>query len=237
MNMLDMRRRAIIAASGFTLPAYTGTYNLVGDKTQGYIELLTDGVLTLAPWVYDLCLVGGGTSGMKTAPRNAHGGYLHNIIGVTLSGELMAAIGAGGAKTTTYSINDGSSSTLGEYTSADGVVGGSNAAFMSAAGGGQPGGSGANPFGDVNFTAIAGGGGGGGRINVSSGSASSGAGTDGGGNGGAVISGVAQDGSDGISNTGGGGGNGGLVYYQSAFRSTGLGGAGGSGIIIVRWGY
>ncbi len=237
MNMLELRRRAIIASAGgsFVLPTYTGSYTLHGDETQGYIELLTDGTLTLAPWAYDLCLVGGGNNGGAGLIRgyNAYGnkyyygaggnggagGRVLNLALRKLGGDIACTVsGAGG------------NSVLGDWSSASGQnagAGGSGATRDSAS---TQGGSGVNAFADANFPIVAGGGGGAGL-----GNSLASVGMNGGGNGGKE-----RTGYNGTANTGGGGGGGGCETGNSVISSditVYSGGAGGSGIILVRWGY
>lgn len=239
MNMLELRRRAIIAAAsgGMVLPTYTGTYNLVGDAQQGYIELLTDGTLTLSPFTYDLCLVGGGNNGgagsigaysasgglyyYGKGGNGGAGGRVLNLALRKLGGDIACTVsGAGG------------NSVLGDWSSASGQnagAGGSGATRQSAS---TQGGSGVNAFADANFPIVAGGGGGGnaGLVNDLAS-----VGMNGGGDGGRR-----RTGYNGTANTGGGGGGGGASLGDSV-KSSDItvysGGAGGSGIILIRWGY
>lgn len=228
MSMLDMRRRMMMAGGGLpALPTYTGTYNLVGDTTQGYIELLTNGTLTLAEYLYDVCLVGGGAGGGKS--YGGYGGYSHSYSGLSLAGDFAAAIGTGGATSTSSEHgSNGTASTLGgTYTSAGGTrAAGGEQGNMSVAS--TAGADGAYPWGDAAFSNYGGGGGGGEFWNGTVGRTAKAGGLVGGGYGGA--SGKVVKGTD---NTGGGGGSQG---YHSVNGYTAPG-KGGTGIIVVRWGY
>ena len=240
-------------------PLYDGQYDLQGDEKQGYMRLLTTGTLTVqSDMLLDVFLVGGGGSGGYGYAYGGGGGggytatftkQMHNK-----NTTIAAVIGAGGVGkypsgnrggTTSF----GSLSSAGGYSGTDdnGGNGGSGGAGQSNnASGGTNGGNGAGtgaglgqgtttrPFGgdvapfNTMLTYSGGGGGAGSRSPGGTGGAV------GGGRGGYFISSGEGGDSDNYTsptaggvNTGGGGGG----AYQ------GIGATGGSGIIIIRWGY
>ena len=170
MNMLELRRRAINSVCGgsFVLPTYTGSTRCTATRRRLHRAADRNGTLTLAPWAYDLCLVGGGNNGgagFNNVGYNAYGnkyyygaggnggagGRVLNLALRKLGGDIACTVsGAGG------------NSVLGDWSSASGQnagAGGSGATRYSAS---TQGGSGVNAFADANFPIVAGGGGGGG---------------------------------------------------------------------------
>ena len=242
---------------------YTGDYEIVQDDdtpiedVSSYsgdwkIRFLTSGDLTVtdlhgATDGVDLFLVGGGGSGNKSqndtgawsTGAGGGGGYTKTVNGLELAVETPYSIVIGAGGSVSDSGADGGSSTAFDYSAnggeggsgwrgGNGGSGGGGAGGVSAAGGSDGGNGGGNApgigqgtttreFGEASGTLYAGGGGGGGD--------SSG---DGGGAGGAGGGGSASV--AGTVNTGGGGG-GTLNGYESWQWK---GGAGGSGIVIIR---
>lgn len=245
---------------GFVLPSYTGSYAIFGDETKGYIELYDSGTLTLAPWVYDLHLVGGGAN---AAGAGGGGGYTSTYFAQNLNNKTYEVIvGAGAVASGTalsggttgiddFTANGGSGKNGGSGGGADGscnISGSSgnwNVTGYDAGAGGSNGSNGANgqsnkrtggtgqgtptyDFNDSALTLRAGGGGGGADYESYGGdsdTAKSGAGGAGGGGKGGAHN---ANGFAGSANTGGGGGG-------KGNRTGQLAGAGGSGIVIVRW--
>lgn len=203
----------------------------------------------------DIFLVGGGAGGNSAYDGgNSSSGYYYNGgnggnggrvltqygVAVTPFDTIEVVVGAGGSggrsdKATTIGPASGSageSSTFGSYSSASGSYrsGGVRAIYHTSDSSlrqdGTAGTDGQYAFGDSTIDGIkygASGGGGGARQTYTSGKSG---GATGGGKGGSSGS----DGSSGTKNTGGGGG--GAGYGDSTY-----GGSGGSGIVIVRWGY
>lgn len=244
----------------FKLPEFTGNHAIFGDETAGRIELYESGTLTLSPGTYDFFLVGGGASGGVTTDTSVQehtggggGGYTTTISDIVVSkrSEFIATVGAGGNRsagsqtifengstTIKYTANGGAMVT-GEYTANGGAGGSGGGGFNRDSGNGYAGGSdGSNGlgrtggmgqgtttrmFGEAGNTLFSGGGGGAGD---GRGYYPGAGGAGGGGAAGNNVNGVA-----GTANTGGGGGG-----YSTVNTSAWLQpGAGGSGIIIVRW--
>ena len=241
-------------AAGFELPSFTGSHTIFGDKNAGRIELYESGTLTLAPGTYDFFAVGGGGSGGAATNSDATnitpgggGGCTNTKSGYSVPRKYACQIqiGAGGtngsgggtiAKTPDgkiiISANPGISQQIASSKNYGGDGGsggsdGSNGRFgtnygkYTGVGTGQ--GTTTRMFAEATNTLFAGGGGGsaGGR------SYSNGAGGAGGGG----ASGMNRNGTAGTPNTGGGGGG----FYDGNTSSTIRPGAGGSGIIVIRW--
>jgi len=243
----------------FALPEFTGNCAIFGDENAGRIELYESGDLTLYPGTYDLFLVGGGASGSITTDTSGQehtggggGGYTTTISDIVVSerSEFIATVGAGGNRsagsqtifengsaTIKYTANGGAMVT-GGYTANGGAGGSGGGGFNRDSGNGYAGGSdGSNGlgrtggmgqgtttrmFGEAGNTLFSGGGGGAGD---GRGYYPGAGGAGGGGAAGNNVNGVA-----GTANTGGGGG------YSTVNTGALLQpGAGGSGIIIVRW--
>lgn len=253
--------------NSFVLPTYTGQYVISGDTTKGSIQLLTSGTLTLHPATYDIFCVGGGASGRHNNYTSGYGGgsgytytKLNHIIDAVT--ECPVVIGSGGAETgglnggsgqksggqssivignNTYVADGGDnnnggsgggssgSSVVGRRNGGDGGSNGSDGGkgYSDAADAGSGQGTTTRAFGESDNTLYAGGGGGGPYIPKDSTAGSTGVGGAGGGGG--------YGGTEGTANTGGGGGGArGGIGLGSAVASSGHGG---SGIVIVRWGY
>lgn len=245
----------------FALPEFTGNHAIFGDETAGRIELYESGDLTLYPGTYDFFLVGGGGAGYKgryneysdSTGGGGAGGKTFTQKAVTIPKLTVcpALVGAGGSQSG-ITVNDsnfsaqaggGANQSKGGSGGSGGGGGGEERGNVHGGSGGSDGSNGADgyskteyhkggtgqgtttkSFGEVGGTLYAGGGGGGARSGKGAGAAG---GAGGGGNGGNGSS-NSGPGTAGTANTGGGGG-GGADRYNSP------GGAGGSGIIIVRW--
>lgn len=244
----------------FALPEFTGNHAIFGDEVAGRIELYESGTLTLSPGTYDFFLVGGGASGGVTTDTSVQehtggggGGYTTTISDIVVSkrSEFIATVGAGGNRsagsqtifengstTIKYTANGGAMVT-GEYTANGGAGGSGGGGFNRDSGNGYAGGSdGSNGlgrtggmgqgtttrmFGEAGNTLFSGGGGGAGD---GRGYYPGAGGAGGGGAAGNNVNGVA-----GTANTGGGGGGYSTVNTGAWLQP----GAGGSGIIIIRW--
>lgn len=245
----------------FKLPEFTGNHAIFGDETAGRIELYESGDLTLSPGTYDFFLVGGGGAGYRgrySEYSDSTGGggaggktFTQKAVTVPKLTVCPALVGAGGSQSG-ITVNDsnfsaqaggGANQSKGGSGGSGGGGGGEERGNVRGGSGGSDGSNGADgyskteyhkggtgqgtttkSFGEVGGTLYAGGGGGGACSGMGAGAAG---GAGGGGNGGNGSSNSAP-GTAGTANTGGGGG-GGADRYNSP------GGAGGSGIIIVRW--
>lgn len=245
----------------FKLPEFTGNHAIFGDEVSGRIELYESGTLTLYPGTYDFFLVGGGGagySGRYSEYSDSTGGggaggktFTQKAVTVPKLTVCPALVGAGGSQSG-ITVNDsnfsaqaggGANQSKGGSGGSGGGGGGEERGNVHGGSGGSDGSNGADgyskteyhkggtgqgtttkSFGEVGGTLYAGGGGGGACSGKGAGAAG---GAGGGGNGGNGSSNSAP-GTAGTANTGGGGG-GGADRYNSP------GGAGGSGIIIVRW--
>lgn len=245
----------------FKLPEFTGNHAIFGDETAGRIELYESGDLTLSPGTYDFFLVGGGGAGYKgrySEYSDSTGGggaggktFTQKAVTVPKLTVCPALVGAGGAQSG-ITVNDsnfsaqaggGANQSKGGSGGSGGGGGGEERGNVRGGSGGSDGSNGADgyskteyhkggtgqgtttkSFGEVGGALYAGGGGGGACSGMGAGAAGGGGGGGNGGNG----SSNSGPGTAGTANTGGGGG-GGADRYNSP------GGAGGSGIIIVRW--
>lgn len=249
-------------APPFALPEFTGNHAIFGDETAGRIELYESGDLTLSPGTYDFFLVGGGGPGFRgryseysdSTGGGGGGGYTYTeknvvfesltignvLIGgqsshtaITIGDKNMQANG-GASGNQSYGGAGGSGGGGGGYErdykhyvgagGSDGAKGGDGYNKTHAGGAGQ--GSTTRSFGEPTGVLYGGGGGGG----AASGKGSGGAGGSGGGGAGGNGSNQTTPGAAGTPNTGGGGG-GGADYTGTSTQA----GAGGSGIIIIRW--
>lgn len=248
-------------APAFELPTFTGNHAIFGDEIAGRIELYESGDLTLSPGTYDFFLVGGGGAGYKgrySEYSDSTGGggaggktFTQKAVTVPKLTVCPALVGAGGSQSG-ITVNDsnfsaqaggGANQSKGGSGGSGGGGGGEDRGNVRGGSGGSDGSDGADgyskteyhkggtgqgtttkSFGEVGGTLYAGGGGGGACSGRGAGAAG---GAGGGGNGGNGSS-NSGPGAAGTANTGGGGG-GGADRYNSP------GGAGGSGIIIVRW--
>ncbi len=240
---------------GFKIPTYsTGASTVYGNKKQGYMMITSSGTLTVKSRGYvDIFLVGGGSSGyggVQGSPGYGGGaGYTKTVNRFLLArGTYSIMIGAGGA-TSSSGINSGGYTQFGT-DSTNRANGGSN----------SDGGSGGGGIGGVNnvWGGVGGTDGGNGWRLVYLGEAlgyesRAAAGTGqhtttrafggdialfnavlfaGGGNGCGCD--ASRNGYPATPNTGNGGGGRG---YHAGGSSANTGGAGGSGICMIRWGY
>ena len=239
----------------FSVPTFDGSHAVFGDENRGYIECYSSGTLTFASsGTVDIFAVAGG-SGADPGTTSAN-----------VSAETFTATGGQGGRAGAYNTWTAQEMEPGEYSVIIGSANGASsfdsytASGYSGTGGAQAivtrnvssstvkstngyaGSAGVHPFSDSLFTRVAGAGG--------SGAASAGVakvtggvgGAGGGGNGGSVTSTLnppsLSAGEAGTANTGAGGGGGAAVRIglpsTSGYKSAG--GAGGSGIVIIRWG-
>lgn len=237
-------RRAIINSifgGLFVVPSFSGSYSLFGDAKKGYIEIYSSGTLTFSKKkIVDVFVVGSGLKGADGSETSSgtisyeyggaggKGAKGATYTGIEAMGDYAITIAATCSSTSTANA----SSAFGNSVRTTGASGGegANASYGT---NGKNGSSGVSiPFGDsANFPTNYGGGGGGGggskydsSIAVGSSYMPGSGGSVGGGEG-ALVS----EAGAGQTNTGGGGGGG---------HGTRLKGAnGGSGLVIVRWGY
>lgn len=240
------------AGGSFAIPTFDGSHAIFGDEKQGYIELYSSGTLTLPKkGVVDVFMIGGGQkggfgggtiqSGTTTigfpisGGKGGDGGKKLTFFGVEVeAGAYEVAVGSAAGNTTCVGFSTASGTIA--------AVGAAAPVFTLAEAQGSTGGKkGINgnsadfAFGDSNFPRYGGSGGSGLTIRSSVNFAQSSGGTLGGGNGAGYRSSGATrlEATAGTANTGGGGGGGGymLNMWQSSPAS------GGSGIVIIRWGY
>lgn len=222
------------------LPSFSGRSNVYGTAEQGWIELLGSGTLTCpnAPNMAscDLYLLENGEAGKNAASGAAgdggKGGDWMEQYAVDLRGQTLAAA-------------IGPVTTLGQQYTTSGEANGASGSTDT----GTSGGAGRVPFtghetlaqGRARYKLGAGGGkGASGSVFMIKDAEGSAGGVYGGGAGGSVKkngdTASASNGGHGTANTGGGGGGGAMVY-DGASTNYMAGGAGGTGIVIVRWGY
>lgn len=223
------------------LPAFTGSHTIFGDGRAGFIEIYSSGTLTFSKkTIVDVFVVGSGLKGADGSETSSgtisyeyggaggKGAKGATYTGVEAMGDYAITVAAACSSTSTANA----SSAFGNSVRTTGASGGAgaNASYGT---NGKNGSSGVSiPFGDSNNFPLnyggGGGGGGGSKNNSSAGIYTSyqpGSGGSVGGGSGAFTSAAGA----GQTNTGGGGGGG---------SGTGQKGAnGGSGLVIVRWGY
>ncbi len=217
---------------------FTGSYSTQSDDTYWYIFLKSTGEIKFSfSKIVDACIVGGGAGGRDgsmggTGSAGGGGGSVKNTYHVSLNaGEASPVIIGSGGNTG----ENGSSSSAFGVTAEGGSAGqGGAGGYYKSAGGDGADGSGALG-GGLHFYGGAGGGGGGGAGSHSGDRGDGGqGGRGGGGNGGAGFA----DGNAGTANTGGGGGGGGSGHEMTVSEpwhfSEGKGGAGASGIVVLR---
>ena len=217
------------------LPAFTGSHTIFGDGRAGFIEIYSSGTLTFSKkTVVDVFVMGSGLKGangsaVSGTPSYDYGGAGGkgakgaSYFGIEAMGDYAVTVAAACSSTSTANA----SSAFGNSVRTTGASGGAGANEAN----GKNGSSGVSiPFGDSNnFPLNYGGGGGGGGGSRNNGTSSisyqPGSGGSVGGGNGAFISAAGA----GEANTGGGGGGG------SGTRQNGANG--GSGLVIVKWGF
>lgn len=256
MGVLLIARRKSIVKS-IDIVSYTGTYE---KNSNGDVRFLTSGTLVLENSVtIDAFLVGGGGGGGTYRSGGGGGGYTKTArkIQLVAGQEYEIVIGEGGASVKGSPGETGGTTSAFGYTAKGGAGGGTNATGNRKGGtGGSGGGGGASTGGKAGAGGSNGGNGGagsGGSNTSGNGAAGTGQGYTtrafgeeygnvyaGGGAGASangndvttIVAGGAGGGGNsaeaGKENTGGGGGGGGYV------NADGVGGAGGSGIVIIR---
>ena len=239
--MRHSRRFVLLSGAVFAIPTFDGSHSIFGDAKKGYIEIYSSGTLTFSKkTIVDVFVMGSGLKGVDSRETSSgtitytYGGKGGNgakgasYTGIEAMGEYVINIAAACSSTSTANA----SSAFGNSVRTTGASGGAGADASSEIDGknGSPGVS--IPFADsANFpTNYGGGGGGGGGIKYDSSIAVGtmympGSGGSVGGGSGAH----ASEAGAGEANTGGGGGGGGGSYRNGA--------NGGSGLVIVRWGY
>ena len=201
-------------APAAALPTFDGSCNFFGDATQGWVELLNDGTLTFPNTANlascDVYLLENGEAGIANFPAVAggKGGDHAEMYSLDLRGmEIEVQIG----EVTKFALSDG---TL--YDTADAANGGAGGTSST-----HVGADGYAPFGGTleAIDAL-----GSKKLGAGGGFPAYAGGQYGGGAGGTAFK---DDGEAGLANTGSGGGG----------TMLGNPGAGGTGIVIVRWGY
>ena len=187
-----------------------------GGGGSGYTSTIKDIPITSGQIL--ACTIGnGGTSAGSGTINGGNTSIVRN--GVT----LLTANGGSGIYRNYYGGNGGSGGGRGGTSGGSGNPGGTNGGHGGGTNGGSGQGATTRAFGEASGTLYAGGGGGGAGTSGSGGAG----GTGGGGSGG----GTNNNGSNATANTGGGGGGGGRFSYGA---KEGIGGSGGSGIILLR---
>lgn len=236
--MSDRRRMLLTALGGsFAIPTFDGSYAIFGDEKQGYIECYSSGTLTFPEkGVVDVFVLGSGLCGAYggTYSGGKGGG---GAVGVTereltVKGDYSIVVAASCSSTGAANASTAFELTAKTTLTNGGVGAAWNSETASVTNYGRSGSNGTSyPFGETSgvfFRKLGAGGGGSGSTYAGSYARGAVGGTLGGGNGDKVSSGN-DTATSGAANTGSGGG--GRNYYNNP---TGLGG---SGIVIVRWGY
>lgn len=201
-------------APAVALPTFDGSCNFYGDATQGWVELLEDGTLTFPNTANlascDVYLLENGEAGSINffGQSGGKGGDHVEAYRQDLRGLTIRVTIAG---TTKFTTDDGTG--LDTDSAANGGAGGTKTAPVGADGYAPFGGTMVGLGGMVSK-----------RLGAGGGYPGHAGGQYGGGAGGNASHG---DGEAGLANTGGGGGG----------AKIGTAGAGGTGIVIVRWGY
>ena len=232
--MRQSRLAVIKAASGaaFAIPTFSGSHAIFGDATQGYIECYSSGTVSFPEALtVDIFVINGGKNGLKGSYDQGYSGAGGNGGAYT----TVKSLAVQGDYTVSVASAQGSSSVSGLVSSPKTPysTGANSSATPNEANRGK---AGTNPFGDSTFVKVGGSGGGGLLVTTSRPfDVPGGVAIDGGGNGGGYNAATYKptDGEAGAANTGGGGGGGG-VYANSAQANYGKGG---SGLVIIRWGY
>ena len=261
--MRDRRRMLLsqLGGASFAIPTFDGSHAVFGDEKKGYIECYSSGTITFPKaGIVDVFVLGSGLKGNDGATvspayqaqggkggKGAIGQTLNNI---DVEGEYTITVGAACSSTTSAnkSIAFGTTANGTRDNGGKGAVStiSGNSGSSSNAVKGTDGTS--YPFGETSgafYKKLGAGGGGGGTYytNASNGyyggqGSPGNGGTLGGGKGDNEVTGAGA----GSANTGSGGGGG---YAEVSMNSSGgyntptttNGGNGGSGIVIVRWGY
>ena len=236
-----LARKLLIASmgNGLIVPEFTGSHAIFGDGTAGFIEIYSTGTLTFSKkTIVDVYVMGSGLKGANGSETSSgttfyeyggaggKGAKGASYTGIEALGDYDITVAATCSSTSTANA----SSAFGNSVRTTGASGGAGSDCSS---NGKNGSSGVSiPFGDINnfrFNYGGGGGGGGGSkydrsIAVGSSYMPGSGGSVGGGNGA-----LTSEAGAGQTNTGGGGGGG---------HGTRLKGAnGGSGLVIVKWGF
>ena len=237
--MRHSRRFVLLSGAGYAIPTFDGSHSIFGDAKKGYIEIYSSGTLTFSKkTIVDVFVMGSGLKGVDGSETSSgtisyqyggaggKGAKGATYTGIEAMGDYVINIAAACSSTSTANA----SSAFGNSVRTTGASGGAGSDCSS---NGKNGSSGVSiPFGDsTNFTLNYGGGGGGGgghtydsSIAVGSSYMPGSGGSVGGGKGAFTnATGVGE------ANTGGGGGGG----YGTRLK----GANGGSGLVIVRWGY
>lgn len=199
-------------APAAALPTFDGSCNFYGDATQGWVELLGDGTLTFPNTANlascDVYLLENGEAGHSSDRLGGKGGDHAEFYRLNLRGmEVAVTIG----EVTKFTLSDGTGFDTAD--AANGAAGGTSSTHVGA--------DGYVPF---RRTMV----GLGGMVSKKLGAGGGYQGYAGGQyGGGAGAKGTIGNGEAGLANTGGGGGG----------SRMGSGGVGGTGIVIVRWGY
>lgn len=255
-------RRLIIGSSRdqWGIPSYTGSCIVTGNATKGYMQLLSSGTLSFpGSGTIERVQMGSGLAGATASSsqtgqlqQGAAGGYgggmwVKSAFQVYRNTKYTVTIAAACSSTTNANI----SSSFGGSTTPDGrgAAGGSGAVVdvqtstYTNAGDGSNGNKtpwSSNPLVPPLGSFCAGGGGGAAWLrygNVAYGAEAGSGGSPGGGNGGYYsTSHTTGAGFNASPNTASGGGGGGRHYGEDPILA-GVGGKGGSGIVIIRWGY
>ena len=251
---------------GFAIPTFDGSHAIFGDEKQGYIECYSSGLLTFPKkGVVDVFVLGSGLRGATGTASGSGNTYIGSGTatgGKGGSGAVGSTVAVVNVAPGSYSIVVGAVCTSTSNANASSAFG-TTASTVKANGGrggyataswteytldsdsstaGTAGTNGSSiPFGvssgDLYRLLGAGGGGGGGRAGGYASKSGYAGGTLGGGHGGQYGMGEQTGCTPGTANTGSGGGGGGAASYGASSLYKFQGGNGGSGIVIIRWGY
>lgn len=250
---------------GFEIPTFTGNHAIFGDEKQGYIECYSSGDLTFnSNGTVDIFILGSGLKGATgtadgtgttaTGSGEATGGNGGNgAKGTTIAsynvekGSYTITVAATCTSVSTANASSAFGQNINTVNSNGGKGGYGTASWteynvdtMNSTEGAAGSNGTSIPFSVTSGTFYkllgAGGGGGGGRAGGFAYKGGYAGGTLGGGHGGRYASGSQTECIAGTANTGSGGGGGGAAAYGSSLYKF-SGGAGGSGIVIIRWGY
>jgi hypothetical protein len=264
-DMMRNRHRLLLAqlggsASNFAIPTYSGSHAIFGNEKQGYIECYSTGEITFPKaGKVDVFILGSGLKGatgvtagdyQAQGGKGGKGGIGQTLTGIDVEGTYSITVAA--ACTSTATANKSTAFETTANSTRDNGGKGAASTISGNSGSSSNANNGTNgtsyPFSatsGVFYKQLGAGGGGGGTYwaNSSNGYVA-GQGNRGNGGtlgGGAGCSGTAAAGA-GSANTGSGGGGG---YASVSLDSSGnygtpttmKGGNGGSGIVIIRWGY
>lgn len=215
---------------GFAIPTFDGSHAVFGDEKQGYIECYSSGTITFPQeGIVDVFVLSSGTAGAGNAEKGGGGGSGLTAKGIEVEATSYAIVVAATCNAIISSARNTSSALGISSAKTQAGAGGAGATTTANAGKGADGTQ--YPFGETSgefFRKYGAGGGGGGNNYQNTTLLPGKGGVLGGGDGGST-----KNGNPATANTGSGGGGGG----KPLMSGNTTGGTGGSGIVIIRWGY